>query len=431
MNAITKLRDYEITLRVGLLALLLAGCRLGEETLPTSTTPVTPRPTGQELTVRIGIKIDTAAVFLTAVSPTDILDKDSRAIGRMQANERWTFTTDNTTITGTSAGGQTVSSTGLPVLLRPTGAAFIMIDTLQYRGEVLLRPAGPGRLTAINVLQMENYLLGVVPFEIGRLKAPDIEALKVQAIAARTYAVGNMNGRGALGFDFYATVADQVYRGTSGEDSIITRAILETRGEIVTHNGQPILAYYSSTCGGHTADGHESWPYRAPQPYLRGKPDTDASGEAFCKFSNRFRWNVSWPGDSLRMILQQTLGVRQKNPDFRITRLEDVKLTGKTRSGRAEAVEFLADGVTHRIAADSIRWILRPTATGSLNSSLIFDLRTTRDNGAVTRLDVSGGGWGHAIGMCQVGAIGRARAGQSYRTILAHYYSDTQIQRLY
>ena len=102
-------------------------------------------------------------------------------------------------------------------------------------------------------------------------------------------------------------------------------------------------------------------------------------------------------------------------------------------SGRAEAVNITADGVTHRIPADSIRWILRPRINTSLNSSLLFDLRAaaTSEGGAVSRLDVQGGGWGHGVGMCQWGAIGRARAGQNYRDILHAYYTDIEINRLY
>jgi stage II sporulation protein D len=314
--------------------------------------------------------------------------------------------------------------------VRPADEGFVRIGDRVYRGDVIVRAAGPGRVSAINVLEMENYLLGVVPFEIGRLPAPLIEATKAQALAARTYAISNMGSKNALGFDFYATVADQVYTGTSGEDSVVTRAVRETRGEIISYKGTPIIAYYSSTCGGHTADANESWPWRPPQPYLVGKPDLDANGEAFCKTSNRFRWAVSWSGDSLRNILQNTMRERLRNPNLRIERIEDIRVVDTTKSGRVE-LELLLDGTPHRIRTDSIRWTLRPTPTGSLNSSLLFEVTTTKQDGQVSRLDVRGGGWGHGVGMCQVGAINRARAGQSYRTILTSYYTDVDITRLY
>jgi stage II sporulation protein D len=412
---------------------LLAGCKLGE-TLPTTPSGPEATTTGvrREPSVRVGIKIDTAVVTLAASTTAEIVDRDGKNVGHASPNERWTFTAASDGSIGMSTqAGQSMGSLQSPVSFRPSADGFVTIGDKVYRGDVVIRAAGPGRVTAINVLEMEQYLLGVVPFEIGRLPAAEIEAIKAQAIAARTYAIGNMNSRGALGFDFYATVADQVYGGTSGEDSVVSRAVRETAGEIITHNGQPILAYYSSTCAGHTADVDESWPWRPGQAYLKGKPDTDAAGEAYCKFSRRFRWSVSWPGDSLRMVLQQTLGQRLRNPTFTITRISDVQVTGRSNSGRAEAVAIIADGMTYRVPADSIRWVLRPTVNGSLNSSLIFDLKATQTNGEVTRLDVSGGGWGHGVGMCQVGAIGRARAGQSYRQILGAYYTDTEVARLY
>lgn len=415
---------------VVVLAASLAGCRVGESTPANGAAPT--KLAKKEQPVRVGIKIDTAAVFVSSTAGADIVDRDGNRIGRGGANERWTFTSDAAgAIAGVSDGGASVSTTAAPIVFRAPANAFVKIGDKVYRGDIVLRAAGPGRLSAINVLEMEKYLLGVVPFEIGRLKPAEIEAVKAQAIAARTYAIGNMNGRGALGFDFYATVADQVYGGATGEDSVATRAVLETRGEIITQAGQPILAYYSSTCGGHTADIDESWPWRPPQPYLKGNADTDANGEAYCKFSSRFRWAVSWSGDSLRAILQQTFAQRLRNPDFKITHVEDVQVNGHGPSGRVQALVFKIDGATYAVPADSVRWTLRPTPTGSLNSSLLFDVKATLENGEVKRLDVRGGGWGHAIGMCQVGAIGRARAGQSYHEILGAYYSGTDIKRLY
>lgn len=417
-----------------LLVLALSACRLGEGT-PTPAGPGAPgaggaRP-GVEPTVRVGIKLDTAAVYLTPTAAGTITDRNGDVIARPSANRRWTFTSDSSNrITASSDDGESITTDAAPLTLRVPNNAFVKIGDKTYRGDVIVRNAGPGRVSAINVLEMENYLLGVVPFEIGRLPASQIEATKAQALAARTYAIANMGSKNALGFDFYATVADQVYNGTSGEDSVVSRAVLETAGEIISHNGRPIIAYYSSTCGDHTADADESWPWRPPQPYLVGKRDLDANGEAYCKTSNRFRWTVSWSGDSLRTILQITLRERLKNPALTISRVEDVRITDTTKSGRVE-IGITVDGQEHRIRADSIRWTLRPTAAGSLNSSKLMEVNATKTDGQVSRLEVRGGGWGHGVGMCQVGAINRAKAGQSYRDILGAYYTHVQITRLY
>ena len=417
---------------VWLLVPIVAGCRVGEVTPPT-TTPTTPART--EPMVRIGLKVDTAAVVLSSSTVAQLLDQQGKVVAQLQPNERWTFTANGNNVVATSQSAQTFSSSGTPLKLQPAANGHLLIGDKRYRGEMLLRRAGNDRITLINVLEMEQYLLGVVPFEIGR-PANALEAIKAQAIAARTYAIGGMGSRNALGFDFYATVADQVYGGASGEDSVVSRAVMETRGEIITYQGEPIIAYYSSTCGGRTASVPEAWPWRASaaRPYLQGISDLMPDGQtAYCQSSNRFRWSVTWGEDSLRHVLQNTIGGRLNNPNFRIQRIDNIQITGKTSSGRAEALNIIADGITHRIPADSIRWVLRPRLSGSLNSSLIFELHAlAQDAGMpVSRLEVEGGGWGHGIGMCQVGAIGRARAGHNYRQILTAYYTGVEISRLY
>ena len=411
-----------------LLTVFSAACRVGE---PTGTTPTT--PARAEPMVRVGIKVDTAAVVLSTTTSAQLLGQDNRVVAEIPANETWTFTAAGNTIVATSPSGRTFNTSATPARLQPAANGFVRVGDRHYRGEMLLRRAGNDRVTLINVLDMERYLIGVVPFEIG--SRPDaVDAVKAQAVAARTYAIGGMGSRNALGFDFYATVADQVYGGASGEDTLVTRAVRETRGEIITYQGEPIIAYYSSTCGGRTAAVEEVWPWRNGRPYLQSRSDMMPDGQtAYCQASNRYRWNVTWTGDSLRHVLQQTLATRANNPQLVVSHVEDLRITGTTPSGRAEAVDIITDGVTHRIAADSIRWILRPRVSGSLNSSLLFDLRATKsDQGdEVTRLEVSGGGWGHGIGMCQWGAIGRARAGQNYRDILTAYYTGVEINRLY
>jgi stage II sporulation protein D len=307
----------------------------------------------------------------------------------------------------------------------------LRIGARAYRGAALVRPAADG-VTAINVVDLEAYLLGVVPREIGHRPAGEIEAIKAQAVAARTYAVGNINGRASLGFDFYATVADQVYGGVADEDSIVSRGVRETRGEILTHNGRPIIAYYSSTCGGRTAAIEDSWPWAAPQPYLRSVSDRiPGSDEYYCSTSNRFRWETEWTRAQLLEVLGETLAAYTGGAVRNVERVSDVRLVARNASERA-SIEVTADGRSHVVRADSVRRVLRPEGAALLNSSRLDDIAVERDgDGALTTLRVHGGGWGHAIGMCQVGAMGRARAGQSYREILTAYYTGVAIERLY
>lgn len=134
-----------------------------------------------------------------------------------------------------------------------------------YRGRIEVFVNSRGSLTVVNVVPIEDYLLGVVPSELG---LPQIEAQKAQAVAARTYAIANINGFGAQGFDLLPTVRSQVYLGVSIETQMGTRAVRETRGIVATYRGKPINALYTSTCGGRTENSENIFSYA--EPYLRG-----------------------------------------------------------------------------------------------------------------------------------------------------------------
>lgn len=134
-----------------------------------------------------------------------------------------------------------------------------------YRGRIEVFVNSRGSLTVVNVVPLEDYLLGVVPSELG---LPQIEAQKAQAVAARTYAIANMNGFGTQGFDLLPTVRSQVYLGVSIETQMGTRAVRETRGIVATYRGKPINALYTSTCGGRTENSENIFNYA--EPYLRG-----------------------------------------------------------------------------------------------------------------------------------------------------------------
>ncbi len=134
-----------------------------------------------------------------------------------------------------------------------------------YRGKIEVFVNSRGSLTVVNAVSLEDYLLGVVPNE---LSLPAIEAQKAQAIAARTYAVANINQFGAQGFDLLPTVRSQVYEGYSSESKMGTQAVLETRGIVATYRGKLINAMYTSTCGGRTENSENIFEFN--EPYLRG-----------------------------------------------------------------------------------------------------------------------------------------------------------------
>lgn len=410
-------------------AALLASCRPAG---PPATTPMP--PLGKEPVARVGIAVGVREVEVSAPAAFEIVVPATGEVVRAGARESWVFTaTAGDQVEGRGPGGRRIGP--VPSLLRvsvPAGNASVVIGGKPYRGGALIRPAGQGLVTAINLVELEEYLLGVVPLEIGVRPAAELEAVKAQAVAARTYAVRHLGSRESLGFDFYATVADQVYGGLASEDPTTSRAVRETAGEIVTYQGAPILAYYHSTCGGRTAAIEEAWPHRAPLAYLKSVSDEvrGEKGHYYCESSSRFRWDVSWAGPELRKTLRRTLTRAGRPATQPVQRVAAVTVQGWTRSGRVKELVLLVDGERYEVAGDSTRWILEPEAGRILNSSL-FVLDAEERAGEVAELRARGGGWGHGVGMCQVGAMGRARAGQSYRQILTTYYEHTEVARVY
>ena len=142
---------------------------------------------------------------------------------------------------------------------------FVRLNGKRYRGKMEVFVNSKGRITVVNVVPMEQYLLGVVPSE---LSLPQLEAQKAQAVAARTYAIANKNGYEDEGFDMLPTVWSQVYKGVGIETEMGSQAVRETKGIIATYQGVPINALYTSTCGGRTEDSGNIFKFN--EPYLRG-----------------------------------------------------------------------------------------------------------------------------------------------------------------
>ncbi|HVG35790.1 MAG TPA: SpoIID/LytB domain-containing protein [Pyrinomonadaceae bacterium] len=147
--------------------------------------------------------------------------------------------------------------------------APVRFNEKPYRGRLEVFTAPSGTLTVVNVIGLEDYVRGVVPNELSPGGYGLLEALKAQAVAARTYAVKNRNQFASDGFDLLPTTRSQVYGGLSTEHSLSTRAVEETRGMIATYKGEPINALYTSTCGGRTENVENI--FNTPTPYLRGR----------------------------------------------------------------------------------------------------------------------------------------------------------------
>ncbi|PYT13575.1 MAG: hypothetical protein DMF51_10435 [Acidobacteria bacterium] len=158
------------------------------------------------------------------------------------------------------------------VLVQPARAgALLRVDQNVYRGTLEARVSKAGNLQIINEVDMEDYLRGVVPNEMGPGVYPELQALKAQAVAARTYMIANQGLFSDDGYDVCDSAQCQVYRGAGSEHPLTDQAVVETRAMVLTYGGQPINALYTSTCGGHTEDGQLIFP-EEKGPYLKGVP---------------------------------------------------------------------------------------------------------------------------------------------------------------
>jgi stage II sporulation protein D (peptidoglycan lytic transglycosylase) len=315
-----------------------------------------------------------------------------------------------------------------PLIVRPdANGPFVVWSAKRYRGELVISATDSG-LLVVNRLSMDDYLRGVVPLEIGNRTAAEFAAVQAQAVAARTYAYKHINDTRA--FDMYATVQDQVYGGVDAEKPQADTAIMTTADVVVLYNGQPITTPYHSTCGGSTAGVSEVWYDQPDQPYLRPVSDRIPGTDHFyCDPSPRFSWTQSFDGPALRAVVEKYMALYTNAPKTGVGRITDIREQGRTPSGRVAALTVQTDSGSYTLRGNDIRFVLRDPKGAILNSTF-FTFSREASGGEISGLTVNGRGYGHGIGMCQWGAIGRARAGQNYRTILETYYPGTTIGRI-
>jgi stage II sporulation protein D (peptidoglycan lytic transglycosylase) len=319
-------------------------------------------------------------------------------------------------------------SSGATVVVRPvTNDSFVTWNGKRYRGELLIT-LGDSGVVVVNRLPMDSYLRGVVPLEIGNRTAAEAAAVEAQAVAARTYAYKHLNS--ARAFDMYATVQDQVYGGVDAEKPLSDSAVNSTADVVVLYAGQPINTPYHSTCGGSTAGVTEVWYDQPDEPYLRPVSDRiPGTSGYYCDPSPKFSWTQSYDAAGLRAVMEKYLANYTNAPKSKLGRVTDIREQGRTPSGRVAALAVKTESGSYVLKGNDIRFVLRDPKGVILNSTL-FSLDAATSGGEVTSLTLTGRGYGHGIGMCQWGAIGRARAGQNFRTILETYYPGTTIGRI-
>lgn len=318
-----------------------------------------------------------------------------------------------------------------------------------YRGGFEIYINDKGNLDVINTLHIDAYLYGVLPYEIGST-APT-ETLKAQAIAARSEIIAKLATKQHFddNFDFCSGQHCRVYNGSRGETNQTNRAVYDTSGIVLMRNGEIIDAVYSSSCGGVTAGPGGMWKQNVKY-YLTSVfdgfgeeisklPDLSTesgvrsflsrSPDVFCNSSDSFnlpaymrksfRWLFSYDENKLYSLI---------NKSYSVGKIRDIEVLARSETGRVQKIKIV--GSKKNVLVDSelnIRHIF-----GNIYSTFfILVKKFDSEDRCIKQLTIKGAGFGHGIGMCQVGAFAMGQRGYTCEQILSHYYSDTTINKLY
>ncbi len=384
--------------------------------------------------VRVALATAARAVPLGATSAWRLYDARNSVLVRARATDMWTVEGSGARLRAVRPGGATSWSEG-PLTVRPDADdAFVLFAGRRYRGSLRVVGSDSG-LVVVNVLPVEEYLRGVVPLEIGGDRRPDEQAaVEAQAIAARSYAAIRLasthgNAPRNANFDLRSSVSDQVYGGVDAERPLADEAVRATAGMVIRYAGRVVSAPYHSSCGGETASPDEVWRGGGTEPFLRRVSDRmpGAPDRYYCDIAPRFAWTRVLTIDELdaamRSYLSNYVAVAPGGPG----RALGVTVDARTPSGRVARLTISTDRGSYTLRANDVRYVLRPPGGETLNSTYFSVTAESGRGGGLARIIVRGNGYGHGIGMCQWGAIARARAGQSARTIIATYYPGTTI----
>ncbi len=303
---------------------------------------------------------------------------------------------------GILIGKREIKAGGISVKVEPDGNVYV--DGRRFRGSVGIIRKDNGKLMVINHLPLDEYLYGVLYHEVSH-RWP-MEALKAQAITARTFALYQIRQNKAQPYDLRSDIYSQVYGGRTSEKWSTTTAVDKTKGQILTYRADIFPTYYHATCGGYTEDAANLW--NIDLVPLKGVPCN------FCSDSPHYRWTKN--------ILLWALEDKLKENGYKLGKISTVTILSKNKSGRVDKIEIKDNaGTSIILTGKDFRQMLGPNDV----SSTKFDLSIRWGS-----LVLDGLGWGHGVGMCQWGAYGMARNGKRCEEILKYYYPGAEISTI-
>jgi len=283
-----------------------------------------------------------------------------------------------------------------------SGSSAVYVNGKPYRG-VAEASAGEKGVLVVNELPLEEYLVGLINCEIS--SAWPMEAVKAQAVIARTYALNRKQARSTSFYHLESSVIDQVYDGCEIEDSRARRGVSDTAGEVLSYRGEVIQAFYHSNCGGRTEASEHVWGKHLP--YLTG---VDCR---YCLATPSSAWE--------QKIALPELEDRLKAAGYKISAVTDIRAGSRNSRGRLKHVLIISSRSESSLTGDQFRKAIGYSVIKSTN----FTVRV--ENGEAL---FSGLGNGHGVGLCQWGAKQRALDGFGYNEILSYYYPGTDLLKL-
>ncbi len=341
----------------------------------------------QEWAVRVLLSEEASTIHLKAAGPSRLEELGGGLIEVLPPDKEVTVTWEG--------------RAGASFRLRPDRSLFWMNRRL-YRGNVEVWNTSGG-LQVVNQVDLEDYVRGVMKVEAD----PEwpVEALKTQAVVARTYALYERLVSPAALYHLYATTLSQVYRGVNGEDPRTDRAVRETRGIVLAYRGRIIPAFYHAASGGRTEDAVEVWEKK--YPFIVGVEDP------YSTIAPHHQWEATIPRTEIHQALERVGG--------RLGAILKIDVVRRTRSGRVSRMRIWDGAGFLEMDGKRFRELLGPDRIRSTRFTVYLD------GPAILFV---GQGWGHGVGLSQWGAKRMADLAYDYRAILKHYFPLAELVRL-
>jgi stage II sporulation protein D len=355
-------------------------------------------PAQATLDLRVAIQEGASQIRVGSSTTAVVRDASGRPLGQLAAMN---------TFYARAAGGSVGLSRwqGSRLWIEPNQNGYVFIDDRWYRGKTLVASTSTG-ITAVNYVDLDQYLYSVVGSEMGGNWPA--EALKAQAVAARSFALYKRKSAANRLFDVVDTVSSQAYKGLGQETANTQVAVKATADQVLTYSGQIIQAVFHSSSGGHTENVEDVWTKFLP--YLRGVPDYDQTSPVFRWVSNFSRTEIS-----------QRLGVG---------RVLSITPDRMTQTGRPITLKIVSDRGTRVMDADEFRRALKLKSSWVSVTPLHSPVASIGNVGAPLNFQVEGRGFGHGLGMSQWGAYNLAQKGYKYEQILAYYYTGSKLAEI-